>query len=89
MPIKHAAVKALRQSKKHRARNVAITTGLKKAVKAVRRAMAAGDKAKSAAALTKAVPVIDRAQRKGIIKANTAARLKSRLHRAVKKLDSA
>lgn len=89
MPIKHAAAKALRQTKKHRARNLTITAGLKKAIKAVRRAVAAGDKAKAGEAFQKAVPIIDRARQKRVIKANTAARLKSRLHRVVKKLGSA
>ncbi|MBI4426836.1 MAG: 30S ribosomal protein S20 [Candidatus Kerfeldbacteria bacterium] len=86
MPIKHAAAKALRQNKKHRVRNLALIAGLRKAVKAVRRAATAREKAKAGEFLQKAIPIIDRARQKGTIKANTAARLKSRLHRAVRRL---
>lgn len=85
MPIKHAAFKALRQSTKHRERNLAIKLNLKKVVKSVRKAVAAKDTTKAKELLVTAIKTIDRAAQKGIIKKNTAARLKSRLSAAVKK----
>lgn len=86
MPIKHAAFKALRQSTKRREKNLAIKTNLKKVVKSVRKAVAAKDAAKSKELLTTAIKTIDRAAQKGVIKKNTAARLKSRLHKAVSRV---
>lgn len=86
MPIKHAAFKAVRQSKKRHERNVRVKLALKKAVKAVRKTVAAKEKAKAAEALKVAIPLIDRAAQKGVIKKNTAARLKSRLSKAVRTL---
>ncbi len=86
MPIKHAAFKALRQSTKHRERNLAIKTNLKKVVKSVRKAVATKDAAKAKELLKTAIKTIDRSCQKGVIKKNTAARLKSRLSAAVKKM---
>ncbi|MBI4092337.1 MAG: 30S ribosomal protein S20 [Candidatus Kerfeldbacteria bacterium] len=86
MPIKKSAFKELRKSEKRRARNLAVKSTLKKAVKAVRKATAQKDKTKAAEGLKTVIPVIDRAARKGVIKRNTAARLKSKLHAAVRKL---
>lgn len=86
MPIKHASFKSLRQSQRRRARNLAVSRNLKKTVKSVRKAAANKDAAKAKELLATAIRVIDRASQKGVIKKNTAARLKSRLSRAVKKL---
>jgi len=86
MPIKRAAFKSMRQSEKHRRRNVAITTALKKAVKAVRKQVTLKDAKKAADVLRSAVKLLDRAAQKGVIKRNTAARLKSRLSTAVRKI---
>jgi len=86
MPIKHAAFKSLRQSTKRRERNLAIKQNLKKAVKSVRKAVAAKDAEKAKESLLVAIKTLDRAAQKGVIKKNTAARLKSRLHKAVSKI---
>ncbi|MFH0828708.1 MAG: 30S ribosomal protein S20 [Candidatus Kerfeldbacteria bacterium] len=86
MPIKHAAFKSMRQAERRRSRNLRVKLNLKRAVKAVRKAAAAKDKAKASDLLKKTVSIIDRAAQKDVIKKNTAARLKSRLHAAVKKL---
>ncbi len=86
MPIKRASFKSLRQSKKHRERNLAVSKNLKKTVKAVRKAAEKKDASKAKELLVTAIRVIDRAHQKGVIKKNTAARLKSRLHAAVKKI---
>ncbi len=85
MPIKHAAFKSLRQNIKRREHNLAIKTNLKKVVKSVRKAVVAKDAPKSKESLTLAIKTIDRAYQKGVIKKNTAARLKSRLSVAVNK----
>lgn len=85
MPISHAAFKAIRQSAKRRARNLSVRAGLKRSAKAVRKAIVAKDKAKAEAALKSGIRLIDRAYAKGVIKLNTAARMKSRLSRAVAK----
>lgn len=85
MPIKHAAFKSMRQSEHRRIRNVRIKLNLKRAVKSVRKAAAAKDATKASDLLKKTISIIDRAAQKGVIKKNTAARLKSRLHAAVKK----
>ncbi|ODN67399.1 30S ribosomal protein S20 [Methylophaga muralis] len=53
-------------------------------VKAIRKAIIAGDKEQAVAAFKAAVPVLDRMARKGIIHKNTAARGKSRLNNAVR-----
>lgn len=83
MPIKHAAFKALRQNIKRRQKNIAVKGAVKKSVKAVRKAVAANNKEKATEALKTAIRSLDRAAQKGVLKKNTAARLKSRLHRAV------
>jgi len=50
----------------------------------VKKAIAAGDKAKAAAALEKSRSVIDRIAAKGVVHRNHAARQKSRLAHAIK-----
>ncbi len=67
-------------------RNKRIKSGVKTAVKKVDAAIAAGDKAAAAAALTAATSTIDRAASKGIYHKNTASRKVSRLASAVSKM---
>lgn len=85
MPIKKAAFKALRQSKKRRIQNQRIQKQLKEFEKKLRKALAE----KNQEILTKLIPEIaqrfDKAARKGVIRKNTARRKKSRL---MKKLRS-
>ncbi len=86
MPVKRAAMKALRQNRKRHDRNVAIKNNVRKAVKEARRLLATKDKAKAVEAITIAVKKLDKAAQKGILKKNTAARLKSRLSLGLRKL---
>jgi len=72
----------MRQSHAHEARNRAQRSALRTAVKHVRQATAGN----AAAALAKAVEMLDRAARKGLIHPNNAARHKSRLAAHVRKL---
>ncbi len=67
-------------------RNKRIKSGVKTAVKKVDAAIAAGDKAAAAAALTAVTSTIDRAASKGIYHKNTASRKVSRLASAVSKM---
>ena len=83
MPRIRSAKKAMRQARTHQARNRAQRSALRTALKRVRAAAAAEQ---AAQAYKVAVQLLDRAARKGIIHPNNAARHKSRLAAAVKKL---
>ena len=72
----------MRQSRAHEARNRAQRSELRTAVKHVRAANAGN----AATAYAKAVELLDRAARKGLIHPNNAARQKSRLAGHVRKL---
>ena len=65
------------------ARNKAIKSGVKTAVKKVVAAVDAADKDAAAKALLNATSVIDKAAKKGVLKKNTASRKVSRLAKAV------
>ncbi len=74
-----SALKAHRQSLKHRNRNRAIKGSLRGAIKRTRTAVAAGDLGNAQESLQQAISSLDRAAKKGIIHPNNAARRKSRL----------
>ena len=74
-----SAEKAARQAVKHRARNVALRSRMRTAVRNVTAAVAGGDKEAAKSTYQKAVPVIDSLVSKQIIHRNKAARHKSRL----------
>ena len=74
-----SAEKAARQAEKHRARNVALRSRMRTAVRAVTASIAGGSKATAQSDYQKAVPVIDSLVSKQIIHRNKAARHKSRL----------
>ncbi len=76
--------KSARQAVQRRAHNVTLRTEVRTAIKNVKKAIAAGNKAAAAAALEKSRPVIDRVGAKGILHRNAAARHKSRLAQAIK-----
>ena len=86
MPIKHAAIKHMRQTKKRTDINRQIKESVKSAVKAVRKAILAKDKKAGLEAYAKAATTLDKAARKKIIAKNKAARLKSRLGQQVNTL---
>jgi len=84
MPNIRAAAKALRQTKKRTAHNKKIKAGVEIAIRLARKAMVA--KSNDATALVNtAIKLLDRARQKGVIKMNTAARLKSRLMKTLHK----
>lgn len=70
----------------NRQRNVAFKSSIKTAVKNVLALAESEDKEALSAALSKAYQLCDKAVSKGILHKNTAARKKSRLTLAVKKL---
>lgn len=83
MPKLKSAKKALRQSRTRTTRNRAQRSALRTAVKRVRDAKTADAAAKAYSA---AVRLLDRAARKGLVHPNNAARHKSQMAAAVKKL---
>ncbi len=74
-----SAKKRIRQTAKRTLRNRSWISRVKTAARRVREAKAAGDGDKLKEALRRAFSVIDKAQEKGIIHRNAAARRKSRL----------
>ncbi len=84
MPNKPAAAKALRQTKKHTARNLNIKKNIEVAVRLAKKSIIAGEKA-TTEKVKLAIKNLDRAAQKGVIKKNTAARKKSRLMKTLNK----
>ncbi|ANN77351.1 30S ribosomal protein S20 [Bordetella flabilis] len=80
------ARKRARQSVERNKHNSSLRSMLRTAIKRVRQAVEAGDKAAATAVLQKTTSVIDRVADKNIIHKNKAARHKSRLSAAVKSL---
>lgn len=86
MPIKKSAFKALRQAKNRAAQKQKIKSDLTALIRRVRKAIEKKDKAKASDWLLQSIKKIDKAVQQGVLKKNTAARTKSRLHQAVKAL---
>lgn len=80
------ARKRARQSDVRRVHNMSQRSELRTAIKKVRKAVAAGDKAAAQAVFKESQCVIDAIADKNIIHKNTAARQKSRLSAAIKAL---
>ncbi|GAB3629168.1 30S ribosomal protein S20 [Pandoraea terrae] len=83
------ARKRARQTVKLNAHNSALRSRLRTAVKAVRKAIAAGDPAAAKEVLRTSAKTIDIIADKKIVHKNTAARQKSRLSAAIKAMTSA
>ena len=79
-----SAEKAARQAQKHRARNVALRSRMRTAVRKVTAAIASGSKEAAMTSYRSAVPVIDSLVSKQIIHRNKAARHKSRLTASIR-----
>ena len=84
MAITKGAKKAIRASERKRIFNLRRKKALTDTSKALTRAVAAGDTAAAANLLPAAYQAVDKAAKRGVIKANTAARKKSRLARLVR-----
>ena len=81
-----SADKAARQAEKHRARNVALRSRMRSAIRRVSDALAKGNKDEAQSGYRAAVPLIDTLVNKHIIHRNQANRHKSRLAARVKAL---
>ena len=80
------ARKRARQAEVTRRHNASLKSALRTAVKKVRKAITAGDKAAATSQLKASQSVIDRITDKKIVHKNTASRTKSRLAQAIKAL---
>ncbi|MBI4136377.1 MAG: 30S ribosomal protein S20 [Candidatus Vogelbacteria bacterium] len=85
MPITSSAKKALRVSRRRRVFNLRRLTAMRTAIKKIRKMIAAGPAGEGAKFLPAVYQAIDKAKKRGVIKANAAARYKSRLARAIAK----
>ncbi|MCX7203024.1 MAG: 30S ribosomal protein S20 [Burkholderiales bacterium] len=81
-----SARKRARQAVKQNAHNSSLRSRLRTAIKSVRKAVAAGDKGVATAQLRASTRVIDSIADKNIIHKNAAARHKSRLAAALKRM---
>jgi len=79
MPITKGANKAHRGSERKEVFNIRRKSAMKDVVKNVDKAVLAGDTKKAEELLPAAYKAIDKAEKRGVIKPNTAARKKSRL----------
>jgi small subunit ribosomal protein S20 len=84
MPNTASAKKRLRQNLVQRTRNRATKSLLRKRIRNVREAVAAGDLAKAEEAYREAARQLDRAGSKRVIHPNASARYKSRLQKLIK-----
>ena len=78
------ARKRARQSEKARIHNMSQRSTLRTAIKKILKSVAANDAAAAKTALVEATVLADKAVSKGLIHANKAARIKSRLNQKVK-----
>ena len=86
MPITKGAKKAHRSSLRKRIFNIRRTREMNEVVKEVKKHIAAGKANEAEALMPKAQKAIDKAAKRGVIKANTASRKKSRLVAAITKV---
>ncbi|QEL65606.1 small subunit ribosomal protein S20 [Oryzomicrobium terrae] len=80
------ARKRARQAEKQRAHNASLRSTLRTAIKKVRKAIEAGDKAAAQAVYQQSVSVIDSIADKRIVHKNKVSRHKSRLSAQIKAL---
>ncbi|MEZ5458297.1 MAG: 30S ribosomal protein S20 [Steroidobacteraceae bacterium] len=79
-----SAEKASRQAVKHNARNTALRSNARSAIRKVLAAVATGNKAEATASYRKAVAVVDSLVNKRLVHRNKASRHKSRLNARIK-----
>ncbi len=86
MPNTKSAEKALRQSKKRRARNASRLFAVKTQIKSLKKLAAQKNKKGATEALPKVYKYLDKAVKTDLMKKNTASRIKSRLAKTINKL---
>lgn len=84
MPITKSAQKAMRAAAKKRVMNLRRTRAMDSAERDIEKLVAAGKVADAKKLVPAAYAAIDKAAKRGVIKANTAARRKSRMSRITK-----
>lgn len=84
MPIKHAALKALRKSRRATMKNRQVKEAIKKLVKTGERAIAAEKFDEAKALIPKLAKAVDKAAHRDIIKRNKANRIKARFARLLR-----
>jgi len=89
MAITKGAKKAVRSSARKRVFNIRRNDAMREVVKTIRKALVVGEVDKAATMLPAAYKAIDKAAKRGVIKDNTAARKKSRLSAAIKRVQKA
>jgi small subunit ribosomal protein S20 len=82
----YSALKRVRQTERRTEVNRKNKSRLRHQIRAMRRALTAKDVKAASELLSQTFSVIDRSAKSGIIKKNTAARYKSKLHLRVKAL---
>jgi small subunit ribosomal protein S20 len=85
----YSALENTRKALRHQAVNRTRKTRLRHQIRTMRRLLDANNPAEAEKALPQTFSLVDRAAKWGIIKDNTAARYKSRLHARLKKLQAA
>ncbi len=78
-----SAKKRIRRSARQRERNRALRSQMRSAIRDLRQTVDTGDATAAQEMLPRTISIVDSTARKGVIHANTAARTKSRLTRAV------
>lgn len=85
----YSALKRVRQAERRTDYNRKNKSRLRHQIRSMRRAITSKDAKAASALLPQTFSLIDRAAKSGIIKKNTAARYKSKLHVRVKALTTA
>lgn len=80
----YSALKRVRQMERRTEVNRKQKSELRHGIRAIRRALTSKDPKSAVALLPKTFSLIDRSAKRGVIKKNTAARYKSKLHLRVK-----
>ncbi len=83
MPNTKSAKKRLKQNENRRVLNLGYKRRMKRIVKEIKELLVAKKKKEAQKLLPQAYKIIDKAEKRGIIKKNTASRKKSRLTKAV------
>ena len=84
----YTALKRMRQTERRTEINRKSKSRLRHQIRAMRRALAGKDANAAAALLPQTFSMIDRSAKAGLIRKNTAARYKSRLHLRVKAMSA-
>jgi len=82
----YSAIKRVRETERRTEVNRKNKTRLRHQIRAMRRALSSKDAKAAAAMLPRTFSLIDRSAKIGVIKMNTAARYKSKMHLKVKAL---